>query len=222
MKRILIFGDSIMRGVYYSSEAGRHKLYPDRFKNLINMGWEVKNCSVMGATVGTGRDLVAKRLTDPASDTTVIFEYGGNDCDYKWADISADPEGEFAPNTPAEKFEQTYGECISYAKSMGAKVHLCNLVPLDADRYIRWISRSLNPENILSWLGDTSMLYRWHEYYNRTAEKIAAKYACPLIDIRSPFLLSHSYSRLLSDDGIHPTVEGHRVIDELVTEAIAG
>lgn len=222
MKRLLIFGDSIMRGVYYSSEAGRHKLYSDRFKKLAGLGWEVKNCSVMGATVGTGRDLIARKLTDPASDTTVIFEYGGNDCDFRWSDISADPHGEFTPNTPSDKFEATYGECIDYAKSMGAAVRLCNLVPLDADRYIRWISRSLNPENILSWLGDTSMLYRWHEYYNRTAEKIAAKYACPLIDIRSPFLLSHSYSKLLSDDGIHPTVEGHRVIDDLVTEAIAG
>ena len=222
MKRILIFGDSIMRGVYYSAEAGRHKLFSDRFKNLEAMGYEVKNCSVMGATVGTGRDMIERRLTDPASDTTVIFEYGGNDCDYKWADISADPEGKYLPNTPFDKFEKTYGECIEYAKNLGAKVSLCNLVPLDAEKYIRWISRSLNSANILSWLGDTSMLYRWHEYYNRTAEKIAAKYSCGLIDIRSPFLLTHNYANMLSDDGIHPTVEGHRMIDELVAEAVEG
>ena len=221
MKQILIFGDSILRGVYYSSEAGRHKLFRDRFKALTEMGYEVKNCSIMGATIGTGRDLLEKRLTDPASDTTVIFEYGGNDCDYKWADISANPSGQFSPNTPYDAFSKTYGECIEYARDKGASVHLCNLVPLDADKYIRWISKNLSLDNILSWLGDTSMLYRWHEYYNRTAEKIAAKYACGLIDIRSPFLMSHNYANLLSDDGIHPTVEGHRVIDELITEAIA-
>jgi len=50
---------------------------------------------------------------------------------------------------------------------------------------------------------------------------VGTKYACGLIDIRSPFLLSHNYANLLSDDGIHPTIEGHRVIDELITEAVA-
>ena len=209
-----------MRGVYYSTEAGRHKLFRGRFENLRAMGYEVNNCSVMGATIGTGQEMIGKKLTDPASDTTVIFEYGGNDCDYRWAEISANPTGEFTPNTPFDKFEQTYGECIEYAKSMGARVQLCNLVPLDAEKYIRWISRSLNPDNILAWLGDTSMLYRWHEYYNRAAEKIAAKYSCGLIDIRTPFLMSHKYATLLSEDGIHPTVEGHRVIDTLVEEAV--
>ena len=110
---------------------------------------------------------------------------------------------------------------IKYAKDMGAKVHICNLVPLDSERYFKWISRNLSIDNILSWLGDTSMLYRWHEYYNRTAERIAEKYDCPLIDIRSPFLLSHNYANLLSDDGIHPTIEGHEVIDDLIIEAVS-
>lgn len=221
MKQLLIFGDSIMKGVYYSEEACRHKLIGERLPELKSLGYEIKNCSIMGATIGTGRDMIQKRLTDPASDTTVIFEYGGNDCDFKWADISDNPKGEFFPNTPYDRFETLYGESIAYAKNIGAQVRICNLVPLDADRYIQWISRNLSRENILSWLGDTSMLYRWHEYYNRGAEQIAVKYSCPLIDIRSPFLLSHNYQNLLSHDGIHPTVEGHRVIDDLITRSVA-
>jgi lysophospholipase L1-like esterase len=98
MKRILIFGDSIMRGVYYSEEAGRHKLYGERLSELKEVGYEVKNCSIMGATVETGLDLIKKRLTVPADETTVLFEYGGNDCDFRWADISGDPTGTFSPN----------------------------------------------------------------------------------------------------------------------------
>ena len=54
-----------------------------------------------------------------------------------------------------------------------------------------------------------------------TAEKIAEKFSCPLIDIRSPFLLSHNYTNLLSPDGIHPNVEGHEMIDKLLCEAVA-
>ncbi|MGN1345634.1 MAG: SGNH/GDSL hydrolase family protein [Eubacteriales bacterium] len=221
MKRILIFGDSIMRGVYYSAEAGRHMLYGERTRALREAGFEVKNCSVMGATVGTGLELIQKRLTSPASDTTVLLEYGGNDCDYHWSDISGDPSGDYFPNTPHERFVELYGEMIRYAKDMGATVCICNLVPLDSERYMRWISRSLSYENILGWLGDPSMLYRWHEYYNRTAEAIASSFGCPLIDIRSPFLLSHNYANLLSPDGIHPNVEGHRMIDRLICEAVA-
>ncbi|MBQ2277032.1 MAG: SGNH/GDSL hydrolase family protein [Clostridia bacterium] len=221
MKRILIFGDSIMRGVYYSEEAGRHKLYGERLAELKEAGYEVKNCSIMGATVETGLDLIKKRLTVPADETTVLFEYGGNDCDFRWADISGDPTGTFSPNTPLERFTELYGEVIRYAKDMGASVKLCNLVPLDSERYMKWITRNLSYENILGWLGDSSMLYRWHEYYNRTAEKIAEKFGCPLIDIRSPFLLSHNYTNLLSPDGIHPNIEGHRLIDRLLAEAVA-
>lgn len=235
MKRILIFGDSILRGVYVEEETRTHRLYRERIANLsTSSGCEVKNCSVMGATVETGEELIRRKFQpyaegqpyadgQPDADgepATVIFEYGGNDCDYKWQDISDNPAGEFSPNTPADRFVSGYGKCIEYAKSLGSRVFLCNLVPLDAGRYIEWISRNLSKENILSWLGDTSMLYRWQEYYNRTAEQIAAKYGCPLIDIRSPFLLSHSYSGLLSPDGIHPTVEGHRVIDRLIAEAV--
>ncbi|MBQ3708559.1 MAG: SGNH/GDSL hydrolase family protein [Clostridia bacterium] len=223
MKRILIFGDSILRGIYVDEETRVHRLYRERIGNLsASTGCEVKNCSVMGATVETGEELLRRKFQPEDGDgpATVIFEFGGNDCDYKWQDISANPGGEFSPNTPADRFIAGYGKCIEYAKSLGSRVFLCNLVPLDAGRYIEWISRNLSKANILSWLGDTSMLYRWQEYYNRTAEQIAAKYGCPLIDIRSPFLMSHSYSGLLSPDGIHPTVEGHRVIDGLIAEAV--
>ena len=51
MKQIYIFGDSILKGVTYSEEAGRHKLLPGRFSALTEKGYAVKNCSVMGATV---------------------------------------------------------------------------------------------------------------------------------------------------------------------------
>ena len=222
MKRLLIFGDSILRGVYVSEDGSRHRLYRERLDNLSAGGLEVRNCSVMGATVSTGADLIRRKLpeTEDPDDCAVIFEYGGNDCDYKWQDISDHPDGHFTPNTPADRFVTRYGDCIGYARRTGAKVFLCNLIPLDAERYLDWISRNLSRENILAWLGDTGRLCRWQEYYSRTAEEIAGRFGCPLIDLRSPFLLFRDRTDLLSPDGIHPTVEGHRVIDTLIKEAI--
>ena len=89
MKRILIFGDSVLKGVYYSGEEGRHRLYRERSGELARAGFEVTNNSVMGATVVTGEELLRRKLTDalgPEEDrsgTAVILEYGGNDCDYR-------------------------------------------------------------------------------------------------------------------------------------------
>ncbi|MBQ8641424.1 MAG: SGNH/GDSL hydrolase family protein [Clostridia bacterium] len=116
MKQILIFGDSILKGVTYSAEAGRHKLLPGHFAGLKDMGYEVKNCSIMGATVEEGITMLRRRLTDPASDTAVLLEYGGNDCDYRWADISADPTAAHMPKTPLDSFTARYGELVSYAR----------------------------------------------------------------------------------------------------------
>ncbi|MBQ8641425.1 MAG: SGNH/GDSL hydrolase family protein [Clostridia bacterium] len=65
------------------------------------------------------------------------------------------------------------------------------------------------------------MLYRWHETYSRTTEKLAEKLACPLIDLRLPFLMSHRYRDLLSGDGIHPTQAGHALIEETIAGALA-
>ena len=38
MKRILIFGDSVLKGVYYSGEEGRHRLYRERSGELARAG----------------------------------------------------------------------------------------------------------------------------------------------------------------------------------------
>lgn len=220
MKQIFIFGDSILKGVTYSEEAGRHKLIPDRFSTLTDKGWTVKNCSLMGATVEEGVTMLRRKFTDPGADTTVLLEFGGNDCDYRWADISANPDAVHLPKTPLEHFTRLYGELVSFAREKGASVYICNLVPLDADKYMQWISRGLRYEAILDWLGDPSMLYRWHEFYSRTTEKLAEKLSCPLIDLRQPFLMSHRYRDLLSGDGIHPTAAGHALIEQTVAAAL--
>ncbi len=221
MKQIYLFGDSIIKGVTYSEDAGRHKLLPGRFASLAEKGYAVKNCSLMGATVEEGFTMLGRKLTDADRDTVVLLEYGGNDCDYRWPEISADPTASHLPKTPLESFTRRYGELVSLAREKGASVFICNLVPLDAEKYMRWIARGLDYDSILGWLGDPSMLYRWHEYYSRTTEKLAQRLGCPLIDLRMPFLLSHNYRNLLSADGIHPTRAGHDLIEETVLAALA-
>lgn len=214
IKRLEIYGDSILRGVTYSADTGRYGLCrKDRFSELGESGIETKNNSRMGATIERGLEMLRRNLGEDAEGTVVLFEYGGNDCDYRWAEVSADPSGDFEPNIPEERYAEMYKEAIEYAKSKGARPVIASLVPIDADKYMKWISKNLNYENILSWLGDISMLSRWQEHYSRTAERLAYETGTPLLDLRGAFLLSHDYKSLLCDDGIHPTERGHAMID---------
>ena len=219
MKKLDIYGDSILRGVMYCPDSGRYDLCAkNRFSSLSQYGIEVKSNCRMGATIERGFELMKRNLADGVQDTAVLIEFGGNDCDFHWADVSADPDGQFQPNTPEEQFLATYRGMISYAREKGAVPVIASLVPIDADRYMNWITRNLNYQNILHWLGDVAMLSRWQEYYSRMAERLAYETGCPLLDLRGAFLQTRSYKDLIGEDGSHPTNRGHELIDRTLTE----
>ena len=220
MSKLLILGDSILKGVTYADGAGRYKLCKPDYTKLEEQGYEVVNLSKMGATINYGDKVLREELTEYDESNIVLLEYGGNDCDHRWREISDSPESEHNAAVPREKFETMYKDCVEYAKSMGAKVLVSNLVPLESERYMDWISRGLNYNVILKWLGDKGMLYRWHESYSRTIEKIAQSLGAKLVDLRSAFLTTHSFGDLICKDGIHPTEDGHRLICSTVTNAV--
>lgn len=219
MNKLYLVGDSVMKGVMLISNQPKYKIYNEcEFATLKNEGIEVTNRSRMGATVVYGKETLERTLQDMPSGSGLIFEYGGNDCDFNWKAISEAPDEKHLPNTPCEVFKSTYRECIAKARERGISVALTNLIPLNAEKYLDWISKGLDRDNILRWLGDASMLYRWHEYYNKAVEDLAREEGCPLIDLRGAFLLSHRYSDLICDDGIHPTGEGHHLIRSIIDE----
>ena len=219
MSKMRIYGDSILRGVTYSEEKSRYTLWTGHnLDNIARLGIDIENHSRMGATIAKGYDELLKSLVDCEEGSIVLLEFGGNDCDYKWSEISDNPGGTFLPNTPKELFLDTYRSAIRYALSKGAQVVLCTLVPLSADKYMNWISKGLSFENILTWLGDKSMLYRWQEHYSAMINSLAAEFSLPVIDLREKFLLSHRYNYLLAADGIHPTEEGHRLVESSIFE----
>ncbi len=220
MSKLLILGDSILKGVTFKSEIKRHKLCLPNYDRLADEGYEVNNLSKMGATSEYGLRVLREELTEYDPESVVLLEYGGNDCDFRWKDISEHPEAEHCCNTEQSRFIKIMSDAISYAKSMGARVILANLIPLDSDKYMNWISRGLDYDTILGWLGDKNLLYRWQESYSRTVEKLADRLGVELIDLRGAFLCSHEFESLISEDGIHPTEEGHAIICDTVTEAI--
>lgn len=221
MKKLYIWGDSILRGVTYSEERGAHGLCRGfRLDRVRELGYEVLNYAKMGATVTRGMEIMDRTLPENLDGATVILEFGGNDSDHSWREISANPQGEHMANTPLPVFADIYAKMIERVRLAGGRPVLATLVPVDAEKYMRWISRAGSRENILSWLGDTSMLSRWQESYNTAVERLAVLTGTPILDLRRDFLLSHEYKSLMSYDGIHPTDRGHDLIEEKICEML--
>ena len=219
MKKLIIYGDSIMRGITYSEQMGRHKLCKGYdFKSITEVGYEIKNRARMGATIVRGMDILESTLDDCGAGAVVLFEFGGNDCDHDWNAVSESPTEKHLPHIDEDTFVSYYKAAIAKARAAGATVVMTNMIPIDADRYMQTISRSNSYENILSWLGDASMLYRFQEHYNRIVERLAIEVGCPMIDLRGEFLLSHDYKALISADGIHPTEAGHDLIEQTLKD----
>lgn len=218
---LYIFGDSIMEGVLYSEEQQKYKIRQNKFSEIASNGINIKNNSRMGATITKCESVFNNKLDKIDNDSIIVFEFGGNDCDFNWADVSSNPDSNHLPNTSPEEFIEKYSEIINKAKETGCKVAITNLVPIDASKYMNWISKNLSYENILSWLGDVSMLSRWHEYYNMLIEKLAIQTNTDLIDVRSKFLTSHQYKNCLCADGIHPSETGYSILDNVLNNYVS-
>jgi len=142
------------------------------------------------------------------------MDYGGNDCDFDWKAISEDPDMEHEPNTPINKFVCIYTDIIQRIFESGIRPVITNLPPLEPQRYFNWLSKGLNSENILRWLGDVNVIYRFQEFYSHTVEEIARSTGALLVDLRHAFLKERDIGRFICEDGIHPNTEGQRLITE--------
>ncbi|NLG89108.1 MAG: SGNH/GDSL hydrolase family protein [Clostridiaceae bacterium] len=214
---ILVSGDSISKGVIYDESKNKYSILQDNYVDLLRnkLNGIIYNTSRFGNTIIKGiqklKDSIFKHKPD-----IVLIEYGGNDCDFNWDEISKDPFADHAPHTGFEKFEKTLFDTVSFIKEKGITPVLMSLPPLNADRYLDWISKN-NPivkTNILKWLGSVTKIYWWQERYNSVIVRIAEETKTLWIDIRSAFLRFPDFSELLCIDGIHPNRNGHAVIAE--------
>ena len=218
-----IFGDSIMKGVLLDEETKKYILSSNAPGDEVakNMNIDVFNRSVFGCTVVKGAKLVSSAIENGrvGGDGLVLIEYGGNDCNFEWKDVSAFPENAHDPVTPLKQFEKLYSNLIDGIKNAGITPVIMSLPPIEPSRYLAWITKDgLSAENILKWLGDVNMIYRFQELYSNAISKIAYKTNSLFIDVRSYFLDKHNYGKLLCADGIHPNKEGQKLITEAIID----
>ncbi|MFA6540250.1 MAG: SGNH/GDSL hydrolase family protein [Bacteroidota bacterium] len=220
---IVVFGDSISRGVIYDGEKKSHTLLLESFTNLVKERLKgiVYNAAKFGNTISDAVQRLQNDVLRRKPDI-VLIEFGGNDCDFQWDAIARDPTGTYHPNTDCSTFTETLLDLVNKLQVMKIVPVLVTLPPLDPERYFTWVSHNAADakENIGRWLGSVSRIYSWHERYNAAILSVAEKTKTRLIDIRSAFLQTDDYTSLMCEDGIHPNKKGHQLIAQKILNYI--
>ena len=216
IRKIEVFGDSILKGIQVNSLNKRYHVNNNIDTDMLSKKFSLKiiNRSKLGHTVTKGKAAVDKFLDESPDCAAILMDYGGNDCDFDWKSISANPDAEYEPNTPINVFEKVYTGIVEKIKNKGIRPVVTNLPPIEPQRYFEWFCKGLNRENILRWLDGISAIYRHQELYSRVVEEVARSTGALLVDLRGAFLKERHMGRFICEDGIHPNTEGQRLITQ--------
>jgi lysophospholipase L1-like esterase len=221
LPKVRVFGDSIMKGIFYHEPEGRYMVSAVLQPQLValRLGLEVQATTLFGCTVTKGMQLLQRALANGMQCDYAVLEFGGNDCDFLWDEVSAFPEGEHVPKTPLKVFSATLRSMIGLLRSNRIEPLLMTLPPIDSERYLTHVCRTgLVRSNILHWLGDVNVIARHQELYSLQIATTAADTHCRLLDIRSGFLARKDCMSLICNDGIHPNEEGHELMLRLLAD----
>ena len=219
--KIVIFGDSLARGVVYDDTRHRYRISDSSAASLVadRAGIPVLNRARMGMTVKDGFLAIQKDLENGTVKTgdTVFLEFGGNDADFDWKAISRNPDAVHAPRVTLSEYANTLTDTVRLLRRNGVIPVMTTLPPVLAERYFAFFSDTgLSKENLLRWLGDVNKIYRFHERYSLIATRVARRLSCFLIDLRSAFLAEWDAGPYFCIDGIHPNDAGQRLMFEAI------
>jgi lysophospholipase L1-like esterase len=212
--KVAVFGDSIAKGIILRSDLNKYGLINLDVNKILESqnNIEIDNYSKMGCTVTKGLSIVERHQDKLAEYDAVFLEFGGNDCDFNWAEVSDYPDKNHLSKTPIEEFVEKYTKIIDIIKEHKGNPIALSLPPLNPKKYFKWFSARLNKRNIMRWLGDINMIYRWQEMYNLQVAELCNTLRVPFINMRGVFLQNNHYTDLLCEDGIHPNEKGHELI----------
>lgn len=214
-KRINIYGDSIMKGAvvdesfkYHYSTGNKEREYEEKFNVKID------NRSRFGITIKRGEKILEKDIAKGLKCDYALVEFGGNDCNFNWEEVSLKPDEDHKPKTDIDEFKNAYKSIIEKLKGLNIVPVLMTLPPLNAERYLDFLCRNKNNDKkqILKWLGDSQMIYRFHEMYSNAIAQVAQQTKSILFDVRREFLGKHNFLNLIGVDGIHLTQFGYETL----------
>ena len=214
---ICVWGDSIAKGVYYDEARGRYAILRESCLRLMEseLGIPVRNYAVMGRTAPECLAAVDPRDRVPGG--IAVIEFGGNDCDMDWAAVARQPDRDHPARSSVAEFKRALQGMAAFVRAGGMEPILVTPLPIDGQKYFQWVSRGLDQEAILKYLGgDPQMMYRWQEQYAGAVRDVAREEDTRLLDCRGAFLSDREFPSFYCPDGIHPNARGHRKLFEFI------
>lgn len=218
--KIICFGDSVTRGITYIK--GRLRIvkenYPALLHEFLGADTEVLNKGVFN----DNSDLLLHRLEKDVIKQLpdyVLIEIGGNDCDFRWDEVAQVKDDTHTPVVPLDRYIANLQHMVNRIYEAGAVPILMNLIPLDPVRYYTR-RREQHGSSIAHWIAQCGGIEHWHGMYNRALVQMANKWDMLMLDVRTAFKESGDLSELLSDDGIHPTKKGYKVLADAITTGL--
>ncbi len=217
IKTLAVWGDSLMKGVIYDDQLCKYHtsdhppmdVVAEHFPQLT-----IRNNSRFGNVIGKGQALIEKAAASGRLPDAAIVEFGGNDCDFNWQEVSKGYLCDHSPNTPLDIFKKTLEDIVTLLRENGVYTILMNLPPISAEKYFDWfcLDEETEPEKVLHWLKEKQIIYRTQEMYSHTIDITAKELSVPLLDIRTEMLKIRDYDNYLCTDGIHPDIKGQQII----------
>ena len=213
-RKVIIYGDSVMKGTVLDKAYRYRTVMAENLKKFGRMfNIDAENRARFGVTATGGLSLVKRDLEAGIDADYALLEFGGNDCNFRWNEISVNPDKKHEPITKMEDFIGAYRAMIGVLRGAGVTPVLMTLPPIDAERYLAFLGRNGNDaKRILTWLGDAQMIYRYHEAYSSAVAKLAEEVNAPLVDARGYFLYKRNFRDIMCIDGIHPNEEGYMLV----------
>ena len=140
LARIVALGDSILKGVQVDPVSKRYVTrneigIPDLERDF---DLTVRNDSHFGASTVKGERLLDRMLERGDCCDGVVMDFGGNDCDFKWAEIAADPAADHPPAVPLPEFTRRYRSMIGKLRQRDIVPILTTLPPLEPELFFDW------------------------------------------------------------------------------------
>jgi lysophospholipase L1-like esterase len=215
--QISVLGDSVLKGIILN-QRGRYEILPSNCAAEMNKKSNIiiNNKSRFGCTITKGWQMLQKTLDSGITYDYIVLEFGGNDCDFKWNEVSDNPSIEHKPRTSLTEFIATYRLMIETLLKHKIKPVLVSLPPVNGQRYLDYlVSQGLNRENLLYFLHEPETIYRYHEAYSLSVTRLAGEYNCAYAPVREEFLAKWNQPDFLCADGIHPNESGHRLMQNV-------
>lgn len=218
IKSIIVWGDSILKGIVSSEDLKEIRPIENNALAIAgkNLNIEVINKSIYGAPITKIRQTQIKNLNKNLSADICLIESATNDSDYDWNLISSNPNEHHDPKVPLDDFKNILEQTVQTAIENSITPVLVTSTPLVTKWWFDYICIGQNREALLKFINnDPEVLFKNQEQYSNTVKEFATKNNIQLIDLRTEFLKSDDYTKLMCKDGVHPNVEGHKFMAEI-------